>query len=369
MPDNRTASRQRALRSRKTGKSQPQWPCLARNIAVGVAPLRDLTGDSKQQCLIDGLTDRLVSELFRRCRGFSFSWFPGERHWAPELSPPTSAELKYVVSGSVQRGSSSRSLRANIRISDAATADYLWACRQEFAPEDLVSIQTEVTAQISRVLHMLVVHEASRRASVAFDTELGASECLARANAALKGEFRADLSVEAQKWFLAALARDPCNVEALVGLALTCQHFASSPWWGDARAAAAASDLGRDTVTIALEFEPGHASAKCIQGMLYSAAGQLKEAASAFHQALAMDQRLASAHAFGGYNAALLGEAWETAHAIERAMHLERTDRKRSIFFFFADLPNFCLVEHMKRSCSFRNRWNGIPPMGARRFC
>jgi hypothetical protein len=100
MPDNRTASRQRALRSRKTGKSQPQWPCLARNIAVGVAPLRDLTGDSKQQCLIDGLTDRLVSELFRRCRGFSFSWLPGEQHWAPELSPPTPAELKYVVSGS-----------------------------------------------------------------------------------------------------------------------------------------------------------------------------------------------------------------------------------------------------------------------------
>jgi tetratricopeptide (TPR) repeat protein len=190
---------------------------------------------------------------------------------------------------------------------------------------------------------MLVLQEASRRASASLDAELGVTECLARANAALKGEFRADLSAEAQKWFLAALARDPCNVEALVGLALTCQHFASSPWWGDARAAAAASDFGRETVAMALEFEPGHASAKWIQGMLYSAAGQLKEAASAFRQALALNQGLASAHAFGGYNAALLGEAWETAQAIERAMHRDRTDRRRSIFFFFGGFAELLL--------------------------
>ena len=104
---------------------------------------------------------------------------------------------------------------------------------------------------------MLVLHEASRRASVTLDTEPGATEFLACANAILREELRADLSAEAQKWFLTALARDPRNVEALVGLSLTCQHFSSSPWWGDARAAAAASDFGRETVTVALEFAPG----------------------------------------------------------------------------------------------------------------
>jgi hypothetical protein len=57
----------------------------------------------------------------------------------------------------------------------------------------------------------------------------------------------------------------------------------------------------------------------------------------------AMDQGLASAHAFGGYNAALLGKAWETAQAIERAMHLDRTDRRRSIFFFFGGFAELLL--------------------------
>ena len=245
MPAHGTAPRPAAGRSGEPRKSQPQWLCLLPSIAVGVAPLRSLTGDPEHRFVVDGFTDRVVTELFRRCRGFSFSWLPVERRWRPNLSPPNPFELKYVVSGSIQQGSSRGTLRANIRISDAGSADYLWACRQEFPPEDLLSIQTEVTAQISRVLHMLVLHEASRRASVTSDAELGVTECLARANAALKGEFRADLSAKAQKWFLAALARDPRNVEALVGLTLTFQHFASSPWWSDARAAAAASDFGR----------------------------------------------------------------------------------------------------------------------------
>jgi hypothetical protein len=80
-----------------------------------------------------------------------------------------------------------------------------------------------MTRQISRALHVLLLHEAGRRASVNSDAELGVNECLDHATAALKGELCAELSAEAQQWFLAALACDPRNVEALVGLALTCR--------------------------------------------------------------------------------------------------------------------------------------------------
>ena len=132
-------------------------------------------------------------------------------------------------------------LRVNMRITDAATAEYLWAGRHEFRPEDLAPIQTKITRRISRELHVLLLQEASRRAAVTADAQLGINECLARAQATLKGELRAELSAQAQQWFLAVLARDPRNVEALVGLARTCQYLVSNPWWGDPRAAAAAS--------------------------------------------------------------------------------------------------------------------------------
>ena len=329
--------------SGEPGKSLPQWPCLLPSIAVAVAPLRNLTGDSQQQTLVEGFTDRLVVDLYRHCRGFSFAWLASERRWTANLAPPNPSELKYLVSGSVQPGGLQGMLRVNIWILDAVTTDYLWAGRQEFRPEHLAPIQTEITRQISRVLHILLLHEASRRAAITSDAALGVRECLARAQAALKGELRAEFSAEAQQWFLAALARDPRNVEALVGLARTCQYLVSNPWWGDPRAAAAASDLGHEALAIALELEPGHALAKCIQGMLYSAAGRLQEAAHAFVQALAMDDGEAGAHGIGGYNAALLGRAWETLRAMERAMHLDQTDRRHSIFLFYGGFAELLL--------------------------
>jgi hypothetical protein len=161
------------------------------------------------------------------------------------------------------------------------------------------------------------------------------NQCLSSAAATLDGELRPDLTAEAQRWYLAALADDPRNVEALVGLARTCQELVSNPWWGDPLAASVASDLGREVVAIALNLAPGAADAHCVQGMLHSAAGKLDEAALAFERALAMDRGLAIAHGFAAYNAAFLGDAGNTLPAIERAMRLDRADRRHSIWFFF----------------------------------
>ena len=215
--------------------------------------------------------------------------------------------------------------------------------RREFRPEDVAPIRTEITRQISQVLHVLLLHEASRRAVIGLDTGLEVDECLTRAETALEGGMRAALTAEAQRWFLAALAYEPRNVEALTGLALTCQRLVSNPWWGEPRVAAAASDLGREAVTLALELEPTYGRAKSIQGMLYSAAGQLQEAAQAFEQSLALNDALAATHAFCGYNAALLGRAWETLPAVERAMRLDSTDGRHSTWFYFAGFAELLL--------------------------
>jgi TolB-like protein len=325
------------------GRSLPQWPCLLSSIVVGVAPLRNLTGAADRQGLVEDFTNHLVANLFRACRGFSFVWIAGEHRYVGGRPPQNPLDVSYVVFGSIQRGSSEGTLRVNIRISDAVTADYLWAGREEFRPEDVARIRTEIARQISRVLHILLLRAVSRRALIGLGTELRIEECLSRAATALRGGMEAELTAEAQRWFLAALACDSRNVEALTGVALTCQLLVSAPWWADPCGAAAASDLGRDAVTLALELDPTDAHAKSIQGMLYSATGQLHEAAQAFKQALALDERLAAAHAFGGYNAAFLGRAWETLPAVERAMYLDRTNRRHSIWYCFGGFAELLL--------------------------
>ena len=336
------AARGERLAVTASGSARLTWPCLLSSIGVAVAPLRNLTGDPEQQYLVEAFTDDLVTDLLRHGRGLSLKPIADERGILGNLPGDAERGFEYVVTGSAQR-SSPGMLRVNMRITDAATAEYLWAGRHEFRPEDLAPIQTKITRRISRELHVLLLQEASRRASVTTDAQLGINECLARAQATLKGELRAELSAQAQQWFLAVLARDPRNVEALVGLARTCQYLVSNPWWGDPRAAAAASDLGREAVAIALALAPGHAFAKCTQGMLCSAAGQLEEAAHAFEQALAMDHSLGLAHGFAGYNAALLGRTSETLPAIERAMRLDPTDRRHSIWFFFGGFAELLL--------------------------
>jgi TolB-like protein/DNA-binding winged helix-turn-helix (wHTH) protein len=134
----------RQLGEPSPGKSLPRWPCLLPSIVVGVVPLRNLTGEADKQGLVEGFTDRLVTDLFRQCRGVSFAWVADERRCACILPPRNPPELSYVVYGSVQRGSYGM-LRINIRISDALTANYLWAGRQEFGPEDVAPIQTKIT--------------------------------------------------------------------------------------------------------------------------------------------------------------------------------------------------------------------------------
>src|SRR5271156_21901 len=324
------------------GPLKPRWPCLLPNIAVAVAPMRNLTGDPDQQYLVEAFTDDLVTDLLRHGRGLSLKPLGDDRGPADNGNRTSERAYDYIVTGSAQT-SAPGLLRVNMRITDAATSEYLWAGRHEFKPDDLAPIQTRITRRISRELHVLLLQAASRRALATSGLDLGITECLSEASSALKGKVTPELTAQAQTAYLTALAHDPRNVEALTGLALTCQNLVSNPWWSDPRAAAAASDLGREAVAIALDLAPGHAVAKLIQGMLYSAAGQLELAERAFAQALGMDHGLGAAHGFAGYNAALLGRAEETGPAIERAMSLDQSDRRHSIWFCFGGFAELLL--------------------------
>ena len=318
----------------KRGVAAPGWQCLLSSIAVGIGPLRNLTGDADQQRFVDVFTDDLVSYLVRHGRGFSLQRLVDQNTGMNNSGGVTEPEIKFLVTGSAQRGNPGM-LRVNVRIIDATTSEYLWARRYEFSAEQLIPVQTRIIRRISRELHILLLQQEIHRAYLRSGKNVEVNNCLSCGAAALEGELRPDLSAEAQRWFLAALADDPHNVEALVGLARTCQELLSNPWWSDPAAAAVASDLGREVVAIALDLAPGHAEAYSIQGMLYSASGELEGAARSFETALTMDPELASAHGFAGYNAAFLGNSRDTLPGIERAMRLSRAERRHSIWFFF----------------------------------
>ena len=326
--------RERAALAAPIAGGAGRWRCLQSSIAVGVAPLRNLTGDAEQQRLTDAFTDDLLTELVEHGRGFSLQQLTGNPVSSCGDARAAEPDFRYLVTGSAQRGEPGM-LRVNVQIIETATSQYLWARRYELNVREAAPVQTGIVRRISQQLHVLLLQQEIHRACLESDMEPELYECLSSAASALEGELRQDHTAEAQRWYLAALADDPRSVEALVGLARTCQELVSNPWWGDSAAAAVAADLGREVVAIALNLAPGAADAHCIQGMLYSAAGQLDDAARAFERALSLDRELAIAHGFAGYNAAFRGYAGDTLPAIERAMRLNRTDRRHSIWFFF----------------------------------
>jgi TolB-like protein/Tfp pilus assembly protein PilF len=337
------------------------------NIAVAVAPLRNLTADTNHDVFAEVFTEGLVSSLRRRGHGFSLSRVASEPDTSVNSFSAAEPPIRYVIAGSAQRGNPG-GLRINMRITDAATSEYLWARRYEFKLEEVGTIQAKMIRRISRELHLLLLRDEIRRAAQAFDAEPDPQECLASAALALKGGLRRELSAEAQLWFLAALAGDPRNVDALVGFSRTCQELVSNPWWSDPITVAVASDLGREVIAIALELTPGHAGAHNVQGMLYSAEGEPQEAAHAFERALAMDQGLATAHGFAGYNAAFLGSADQTLPAIERAMRIDRAERRHSIWFFFGGFSELLLGRAEASIALLRKSLERNPSYGSARL-
>ena len=73
----------------KAERAAMPWPCLLSSIAVGVAPLRNLTGDTDQDNLLDAFASDLAADLTRHGRGFSLRRLAKEPANLAERPSPT----------------------------------------------------------------------------------------------------------------------------------------------------------------------------------------------------------------------------------------------------------------------------------------
>jgi tetratricopeptide (TPR) repeat protein len=80
---------------------------------------------------------------------------------------------------------------------------------------------------------------------------------------------------------------------------------------------------------------------------------------------MAIDHDLAIAHSFSGYNAAFLGHAEKTLPAIERAMCLDQTERRHSIFYFFGGFAELLLGRTETATTLLRKSLDRNPAYGS----
>jgi tetratricopeptide (TPR) repeat protein len=128
---------------------------------------------------------------------------------------------------------------------------------------------------------------------------------------------------EAERFAKHALALDPDNVEALVGLAFADDAITAT-FATDKRATymAAAEAAARKALTLA----PNHVGAHTVLGSIYMQTNRAALAVAEFEEAVALDPNQARAYASIGWAQIMLGRAEETEDYIVKALRQSPSD-------------------------------------------
>jgi TolB-like protein/Flp pilus assembly protein TadD len=322
----------------------------APRLSIVVLPFADLSGHVGQEYFVDGVTESLTTDL-SRIRG---SFVIG-RHTAFTYKGKAvdlkqigrELNVRYVLEGSLQRGGNR--LRVNVQLIDAETGNHLWAERFDKPVADLFDMQDEIVSRLANTLDTQIIAAEARRAERsphpdAMDLYFQGMAC---ANKGRTSEYLA----QARSFFERALALDPDNIEALIGMAMV-DALSGAVLGTDDRVTRLA--MAEATLTKALSLAPNHASAHHWLGFVQIQTNRAAQGIAECERALALDPNLATAHGFIGLAKYFLGRGEETESHVQEALRLSPRDTQAYIWMIFAGLAKLQLEADEEAVARFR---------------
>ena len=304
--------------------SAPQTaaPSSAPRLSIVVLPFTNIGGDPEQEYFVDGITESLTTDLSRIAGSFviarnsAFSYkgkSPDVRQIGRELN------VRYVLEGSMQRGGNR--LRVNVQLIDAESGNHLWAERFDKPVADLFDMQDEIVSRLANTLNaQLIAAEARRAEHVPHPSSM---DLYFQGAAWLNKGPSSEYLAQARSCFERALALDPRNVEALVGMAsMDAQRGAY--FLADDRAAQLAA--AEANLTKALSLVPNHPMAHCLLGHVQIFSNRAAQGTAQCERALTFDRNLAVAHGLIGAAKYFNGRAEETEAHVREALRLSPRD-------------------------------------------
>jgi TolB-like protein/class 3 adenylate cyclase len=305
----------------KGGSTTPSPPSAPR-LSIVVLPFANIGGHPEQDYFVDGVTESLTTDLSRisgafviaRNTAFTFKGKPVDvKKLGHELN------VRYVLEGSVQRGGNR--LRVNVQLVDAETGNHLWAERFDKPIADLFDMQDEIVSRLANTLDAELIAAEARRAEHSVHPD--AMDLVFQGRSCFNRGLIPDYMTQARRFFEQALALDPENIEAMVGLARVDHNLGASSMTDDRSAQLAAAET---TITKVLSLAPKHASAHAILGAVQIFTKRAAQSIAEFEQALALDRNLARAHALIGLAKLFLGRSEETEPHVNEAFRLSPRD-------------------------------------------
>ena len=315
------AVKRNGLGLNKQNGAMPDTPSAPR-LSIVVLPFANIGGDPEQDYFADGVTESLTTDLSRIAGSFVIArntafTFKGKAIDVKQIG--RELNVCYVLEGSVQRAGNR--LRINAQLIDVETGNHLWAERFDKPVADLFDMQDEIVSRLANALDtQLIVAEARRsERSLHPDAMDLCFQGMACWHKGLTNEYLA----QSRGLYERALALDPGNFEALVGIANADAAIGAAVYTDDRSARLAAAEA---TLIKALSIAPRHARAHAILGVVQISTNRSAQGVAKCEQALELDRNFAMAHAFIGAAKSQLGRAAETQAHVNEALRLSPRD-------------------------------------------
>jgi adenylate cyclase len=294
--------------------------------SIAVLPFANMSGDPKQEFLCDGMTEGIITALFKAPRLFviarsSTSTYKGR----PVKVKQVSEELgvRYVLEGSFQR--SGDRVRITAQLVDALTGNHLWAERYDRDLKDIFALQDEITIKILTAVRVMLteggdVLRAQQNAEKYFKGKQSLDCYLKLAEAS---SYRLRFSIEdnnlARRMVEEAIAMCPENPMGYINLGWV---YHEDYLLGNTKSPRETIEKGIELAQKALAMDDSIASAHALLCYLYSKIGEFDKANAEGERAVALDPGGTSALISYANNLRAAGRPEEAIPLFQKAIRL-----------------------------------------------
>ncbi len=260
--------------------------------SVAVLPMKNLSGDSAQEYLADGMTEEIIGRLsgvhdLRIISRTSVMQLKNTKLSVPEIAKALNVDA--VVEGSVIR--EGNRIRVHAQLIRGSTDEHFWSEEYDREMTNVLVLQSEVAQAIAERVEVTVTGEERARLVAARHVAPEVYESY------LKGQFaRGNNRAQTEKiiaYFEEAIRKDPTFAPAYVGLAEAYDHL------GTVFVGVPPSETRPKEISAArkaLELDPELAEAHVLLADMYQTQWQWTEAEAEYKRALDLKPNDADAH-------------------------------------------------------------------------
>jgi adenylate cyclase len=291
--------------------------------SVAVLPFTNMSGDSEQEFVSDGIAEDVITALSRypslfviaRNSSFTYKGRPVDvKQVGRELG------VRYVLEGSVRKAGNR--IRVTAQLVEAGIGNHVWADRYDRDLADIFAVQDEITEAVTIAIAPAIADAELQRAVRKPPDSLDAWAAYQRGLWHLS-EANPDDNTIAQKFFRQAIDLDPTFAGGYSGLALAqLQAAAVYQKLGLIEAQSSAEALARRAVAL----DGADAEARSCLGWALQARGELQGALAEIERALGMSPNLAVAHGQRGATLIFAGRPKEGLAAVQTSIRLDPRD-------------------------------------------